>query len=162
MILSLVLAGALAASCNFHGRWEVFQDGERISAHNSELTAISKVHTLTAGCSKCRIGYRSNLPAGMYRYICITPVITQGGTEPEPNAVVRLNWTEPTHNTDGTTADIAGYTLSHWHDGVLSSLPTTERSLEVELPPGLHAFSVVAIDTAGVESDPSNALSFGP
>jgi len=85
---------------------------------------------------------------------------------PPTTGSATLSWTEPTENTDGTPiTDLAGYHIYYGtSQGALTSTVTiavaTETSYVVSgLAPGTYYFTVVAYNTAGVDSPRSNMAS---
>jgi hypothetical protein len=82
---------------------------------------------------------------------------------PPATGSATLSWTEPTENTDGTPiTGLAGYHIYYGtSEGAMSTTITvaspTETSYVVTgLAPGTYYFTVVAYNTAGVDSPQSN------
>lgn len=80
-------------------------------------------------------------------------------------ADVRLNWTPPTQNTDGTPVALKGYSI---HFGSTADALTQTRAVNVPsassanvtgLNPGTYFFCVKAISTADLSSACSNVVS---
>ena len=79
---------------------------------------------------------------------------------------VTLNWTIPTQNTDGTPlSNLAGFKLIYGQSptdlsqAVTISNPTVATYQFTDLSPGTWYFAIVAVNTDGNESVPTNVLS---
>ena len=82
-----------------------------------------------------------------------------------PTGSVTLSWSPPTQNTDGSTlTDLGGYRL-YWSadaatvgDSVTISNPSVTIYVIENLVPGTYQVVATAFNTAGIESDKSNAI----
>lgn len=82
---------------------------------------------------------------------------------PAKPAKAALRWQPPTERENGKplpAADLAGYAVIHTTDGTQRriALGGPATSTTMELGQGRHALSVVAIDSSGLESEPSNTV----
>ena len=83
-----------------------------------------------------------------------------------PTNVAELSWTPPTVNTDGTPLlDLSGYKIyirtgeGGYTELIDLSNPELTMYVADNLAPGTYFFKITAYDSAGVESDGSNAVS---
>jgi hypothetical protein len=85
----------------------------------------------------------------------------------DPPSVVKLSWTPPTENTDGTPLlDLSGYKIyiRRGEEGSYTELidlsnPELTMYVTDDLAPGTYFFAITAYDSARVESDSSNVVS---
>ena len=100
------------------------------------------------------------------RYATVRPTVCEPAASPAvEDTGVLLEWTPPTHNTDGSTLiDLAAYRID-WgqsegnsNECVWIDDPNQTSYLFSDLSAGSYKFVVVAVNAAGVTSAPSGAL----
>lgn len=78
-------------------------------------------------------------------------------------AKAALRWQGPTERENGKplpATELAGYAVLHDHSGTRQRIAVTgvATTATLDLAQGLHALSVVAVDSDGLESEPSNTV----
>jgi fibronectin type 3 domain-containing protein/flagellar hook assembly protein FlgD len=103
------------------------------------LTAVDKLGNTSEAKTNVKVDTHPPMP----------PVLS-GNVENKSNA--RLTWTQ------NTEPDFAGYNLYRDDQKINTSLMACVNYLDENLPEGIHAYTVTAVDLAGNESKPSNEV----
>lgn len=89
--------------------------------------------------------------------------ITLTGKAPPARGKAALQWQAPTQRENGApmpAAELSGYAVLHGHGGTQRRVPLegTATTATLALDTGSHALAVIAIDSDGIESQPSNTV----
>jgi hypothetical protein len=146
-------------------------DGDTLSFSAANLPSWATLDAKTGRVS----GTPTAADVGIYQGITITvsdgrASATLGPFSIEVSAIANgaatLSWSPPTENADGTPlTDLAGYRIRYGRSATeLGSLieitnPSLSAYVVENLSPGTWYFTVVAVNRAGVESEPSGIAS---